>query len=108
MVAVPVADLVTLNRVRKVAPLAGMLTGLAIAHPVELPSVWFAGTGVNAGDPLAFLSAPVIPCLGNVVVGQDDPAGGLATQEMEDPAKVDPLKLLVPMSMKSLVSPSLG
>src|SRR5258708_7486680 len=107
MVAVPLADLVTLNRVRKVAPLAGMLTGLAIAHPVELVSVWFAGTGVNAGDPLAFFSALVIPCLGNAA-GQDDPARGLATHEMKDPAKLDPLKLLLPMSMKSLVSPSLG
>src|SRR6266851_5233214 len=108
MVAVPVADLVTLNRVRNLAPLAGMLIGLATAHPVELVSVWLAGTGVNAGVPPAFFSVPVIPVLNVLGAGQVDPDGGLVTQKMVDPAKEDPLKSLVPMSMKSLVSPSLG
>src|SRR6266567_2223605 len=107
MVAVPVADLVTLNRVRKVAPPEGMLDGLATAHPVELVSVWLAGTGVNARVPLAFFSVPLIPVLNVLGAGQLDPDGGLVNQKIVDPAKEDPLKSLVPMSMKSLVSPSL-
>src|SRR5260221_2326666 len=108
MVAVPVADLVTLNRVRNLAPPEGMLIGLATAHPVEPVSVWLAGTGVNAGVPLAFFSVPVAPALNVFAAGQADPDGGLVTQAMWDPAKLEPLKLLVPMSAKSLVSPSLG
>jgi hypothetical protein len=56
MVAAPVADLVTLNSVRKVAPPEGMLAGLATAHPVEVVSVWLAGTGVNAGVPIGVQS----------------------------------------------------
>src|SRR6266571_9047959 len=103
MVAVPVADLVTLNRVRKVAPPEGMLAGLATAHPVELVSVWLAGTGVNAGVPLAFFSVPLSPVLNVLAAGQVEPDGGLVTQKMVDPANEDPLKSLVPMSMKSLV-----
>src|SRR5258708_4056972 len=108
MTAAPVLDLVTLNRVRKVAPPEGMLPGLATAQPVELLSVWLAGTGVNAGVPLAFLSGFVFPNLKVFTAGQVDPDGGLLTQKMVDPTYEDPLKLLVPMSMKSLVSPSLG
>src|SRR5262249_9915931 len=108
MVAVPVADLVTLNRVREVAPAAGMLTGLATAQPVEPVSVWLAGTGVNAGVPLAFFSVPDSPALNLLGAGHADPDGGLLTQAMWDPVKLDPLKWLLPISTKSLVSPSLG
>src|SRR5258707_1808527 len=108
MVAVPVADLVTLKGVRKVGPPEGTLIGLATAHPVELVSVWLAATGVNAGVPLEFFSVPVSPALNVFAAGQADPDGGLVTQAMWDPAKVEPLNSLVPMSAKSLVSPSLG
>src|SRR6266700_372552 len=108
MVAVPLADLVTLNRVRKAAPDEGMLAGLATAQPVELVSVWFAGTGVKACEPPAFFSVPVTPALNVLGAGQAEPAGGLVSQAMCDPPKLLPLNSLTPTSWKSLVSPSLG
>src|SRR6266516_554538 len=106
--AAPVADLVTGNTVRNVAPPGGMLAGRATAHPVGLVSVWLAGTGVNAAVPSACFSAPVSPTVSVPGAGQADPGGGLVIQAMVDPAKRDPLKSLLPMSMKSPVSPSLG
>src|SRR5947207_3087045 len=106
--AAPVADLVTVNTVRKVAPPGGMLAGRATAHPAGLVSVWLAGTGVNAAVPSAFFSAPVSPTVSVPGAGQAVPAGGLVIQAMVDPVKRDPLKSLLPMSMKSWVSPSLG
>jgi hypothetical protein len=108
MIAAPVADLVTVNTVRKVAPAEGMEAGRATAHPVELVSVWLAGTGVNAAVPSAFFSAPVSPTVRVPGAGQAVPAGGLVIQAMVDPVKRDRLKSLLPMSMKSWVSPSLG
>src|SRR5690242_5708966 len=108
MVAVPLADLVTLNTVREVAPPEGILAGRATAHPVELVSVWFAGTGVNACEPPGFFSVPVVPALKAEAAGQVVPDGGLVIQEMTDPAKLLPLNVFAPTSWKSLVSPSLG
>src|SRR6266705_4561883 len=108
IVAAPVADFVTVNTVRKVAPPEGMLAGRATAHPVELVSVWLAGTGVNAAVPLAFFSVPLRPTVSVPGAGQADPGGGLLIQAMVDPAKRGPLKSLLPISMKSWVSPSLG
>ena len=108
IIAAPVADLVTVNTVRKVAPPGGMLAGRATAHPVGLVSVWFAGTGVNAAVPSAFFSAPLSPMASVPGAGQAGPGGGLVIQAMVDPVKLGPLKSLLPMSMKSWVSPSLG
>src|SRR5215471_15379533 len=108
MTAVPVADVVTWNMVKKVAPTDGMLAGRATAHPVELVSVWLAGTGVNAAVPSAFFSAPLSPTVSVPGAGQAGPGGGLVIQAMVDPVKLGPLKSLLPMSMKSWVSPSLG
>src|SRR6266699_1663243 len=54
--AAPVADLVTVNTVRKVAPPDGMPAGRATAQPVELVSVWFATTEVYTAVPSAFFN----------------------------------------------------
>src|SRR6266567_3269410 len=80
IVAVPAVDFVTLNTVREVAPPDGMLAGRATAHPVELVSVWLAGTGVNAAVPLAFFSVPETPALNVLGAGQAVPDGGLLSQ----------------------------
>src|SRR5215813_3738291 len=109
MVAFPADDLVTLKSVRKVAPPEGMLAGLATAQPVELLSVWLPGTGVNAAVPFAFLRLPVRANLNVDPAGQLVPAGGWVNEKMVEPVNdPDPLKLLVPISRKSRVSPSLG
>src|SRR6266700_1016905 len=80
IVAAPVEDFVTLNTVRKVAPPDGILAGRATAHPVELVSVWLAGTGVNAAVPLAFFSVPETPAVNVLGAGQAVPDGGLVSQ----------------------------
>src|SRR6266702_3173066 len=80
IVAAPVADFVTVNTVRKVAPPDGMLAGRATAHPAELVSVWLAGTGVNAAVPSAFFSVPEIPAVNVPGAGQAVPDGGLVSQ----------------------------
>src|SRR6266536_3374757 len=67
-----------------------------------------AGTGVNAAEPLAFFSVPETPAVNVLGAGQAGPAGGLVSQAMCDPAKLDPLNSLTPISWKSWVMPSLG
>jgi len=73
-----------------------MLAGRATAHPVELVSVWLAGTGVNAAAPSAFFSMPETPALNVLGAGQAVPGGGLLSQAILDPAKLDPLNSLTP------------
>src|SRR6266496_4407755 len=89
-------------------PCAGSTAETAWVLRASRVSVWLAGTGVNAAVPLAFFSVPETPAVNVLGAGQAGPAGGLVSQAMCDPAKLDPLNSLTPISWKSWVMPSLG
>jgi hypothetical protein len=96
---------VILKTVRK---LAGTDAGRATTQPVALVSVWFAGTGVKAADPLAFLTSVLTVTPKVAGSGQALPAAGFVRAMMSEPVKKSPLKTLTPRTQKFLVSPSLG
>src|SRR6266705_1339625 len=108
MFAVPSAFLVTEKTDRDDAE-PPVRSFAATIHPLELVSVWLAGTGVKALVPSALSRLVLWPVRKEVADGQVGPAGGLVIQSTSDRRYVPAeLKTFTPMSRKSWVSPSLG
>src|SRR4051794_11371020 len=104
---VPFAFFVTLN---SESVEDGFLPSTATTQPVLEPSVWLAGTGVNAWVP-SLLWIPAARAAMNVLAsGQVDPDAGLLIPTRSEPTYV-PAELenvLVPINRKFEVSPSFG
>src|SRR5438105_5002496 len=85
--------------------------GSAMIWPVEDPSVWLAGTGVNACPPLVLSSdtSPTLNVLGSGQAVNVPVPAGLVSQSVRAARKLLlASKRLEPIIQKSLVSPSFG
>src|SRR5438552_17270769 len=85
--------------------------GIAIAKPLDEPSVWLAGTGVNAAPPVVLVSdtSPKPNVLTSGQVANVPVPAGLVSQSVRAARKLLlGSKRLEPIIQKSFVSPSFG